>query len=366
MKATILQSHFAKGLNQVYRIVGTRTTLPVLGNILISAKKGRISFSATDLEVGVTTTVTGKIEEEGDVTVPARLISDFISNNSDDTITIESDETTLKASSARYNAKIAGISAEEFPTIPSKPKDSLCSFGRDVFVDTVKKIIIAPAHDETRPTIAGIYFQFSGKSLTLAATDSYRLAEKKIALDKDVPETKIIIPSRTMAEVLRLAGSEGKEDIEIAVTENQVFFIFGESWLVSRVIEGSFPNYSQIIPGSFKVSATVDHKELVSAIKMTALFAKDAANNIKMKVDGDKLVASSALVESGNATSQMPAKVSGEGIEISFNAKYLLDALQVVSPAPVTIKLNDGNSAGMLEFGDDKDYLYIVMPLKIE
>lgn len=366
MKATILQANFAKALSQVSRIISTRSTLPVLGNVLITAKKGKISFSATDLEVGISTQVAGKVEEEGELTVPARLLSDFILNNSDDTIEVTTNETKMHLKSEHYEANISGISAEEFPTVPDAPKELFCSINRVDFVDAVKKVIIAPANDETRPTIAGVFLNFDGKSLTLVATDSYRLAEKKLDLPEIVAERKIIVPTRTMAEVLRLLGSIETDNISIAATDNQIFFIIGEVKVVSRIIEGAYPNYRQIIPTDFKIRVVANYKEYQSAIKMAALFAKDAANNIRVKTADKNLVISSALAQTGDATSNVPAEIVGGEVQVAFNARYILDVLPVMSGEKISLHLNDSTTAGLIASEADKDFIYIVMPLKID
>lgn len=367
MKATILQSNFAKALGQVSRIVSNRTTLPVLGNVLISAKKGKMLLSATDLEIGITTLLAGKVEEEGEITVPARLLSDFILNNSDDTVIISTAETKVNLKSEHYEANINGISAEEFPTVPEAPGEGGSKIKRLDFVDAVKKVIIAAATDETRPTLAGVYFCFSDRKLTLVATDSYRLAEKKISLEEKTEESKIIVPARTMAEILRLAStSENIESITLLAVENQVYFLLGEVLVVSRVIEGAFPNYRQIIPSSFKINVEVDHKDFLAAIKMASLFAKDAANNISLKTKETAVVVASALSQIGSATSSLPAIVSGGEVTASFNARYILDILQVIPAGKIALKLNDSSSAAMVVPDKDKDYIYIVMPLKVE
>lgn len=366
MKFIILQSNIAKGLNNVSRIVSSRTTLPVLSNILVSAKKGKITFSSTDLEVGITTLTNGKVEEEGELTAPARLLSDFILNNNDESVAVgvENNQMTLK--SDKFEAKITGISAEEFPTIPDSPKEIYCTISRDEFLNALKKVLIATATDETRPTLAGVYFDFAGKKLTLAATDSYRLAENKIVLDEEVAEKKAIVPTRTMTEVMRLLSTENVEKIKIAFTENQVFFMIGETRLVSRIIEGAFPPYAQIIPKDFKVKVLVDYKEFVSALKMVSLFAKDAANNIKLTTKKEELTVASAETQSGGANSHIKAKTEGGEIEVSFNVRYLQDVLQVVSTDSVIIKLNDSAAAALIEFEKEKGFLYIVMPLKTD
>lgn len=368
MKLTILQSNFVKAINQVSRVVGTRTTLPVLGNILISAEKGKITLSGTDLEVAITTQATGKIEEDGRLTIPARLLSDFIVNNNDESISLKvSEDNKVHLSSDHFKANINGVSAEEFPTIPSLSKESFCNIKRTDFSDAIKKVLIAPANDETRPVLAGIYFEFKDKTLTLAATDSYRLAEKKLTLESDIAEKKFIVPARTMNEVARLMGTaENAENIAIAATENQVSFVIGETEVVSRLIEGNFPNYSQIIPASSKITATADHQALTNAVKMTSLFAKDAANNIKIKVVAKMLQISSAASEAGDATSEVEAETSGGEVEIAFNSKYVLEVLQVISDDKVVMQFNDEASAGVIKSPKEDSFVYIVMPLRID
>lgn len=368
MKVTILQSNFAKSLNQVSKVVGSRTTLPVLSNILISVKKGKLRFSATDLEVGVTTGTIGKIEEEGEITLPARLLQDFVLNNKDESIELIVDGTTAKLKSERYEAVIQGISAEEFPTVPEAPSEFLITLDKKLFSESLKKVLMAPATDETRPVLAGVYFQFDGKKLVLAATDSYRLAEKTIDLDKEVEPNKIIVPARTMNEILRvLSANEAAAEISLAASESQVSFKVADTYVVSRLIEGAFPNYSQIIPSSFKVTANAKLSELVSAVKMSSLFAKDSANNnLKVSIEKDKVIVSSAASQAGSSKSTVAAATEGDKIEIAFNARYLLDVLNVLNDDQVDLKFNDNTSAGVVASKKDKDYVYIIMPLKVE
>ena len=367
MKFIALQSNFIKALNQVSRVVGTRTTLPVLSNVLISAEKGKIKLSATDLEVAVTVRTIGKIEEEGQLTVPARLLTDFISNNNDESIELSTPkENVLHLKSERYEANISGISAEEFPTVPELPKDHFCSIKIADFADALKKVLIAPANDNTRPVLAGIYFQFSNKILTLAATDSYRLAEIKIDLEEELEEKKFIVPARTMAEVLRLiSGSDLSENIFISSTENQIVFKIGETAIVSRLIEGAYPNYAQIIPANTKIKIHVDHKELLNAVKMTSFFAKNSANNIRIKTEENSLVISSVASETGDSQSKIQASIDGGEISIAFNARYVLDVLQVLGDQKIRFELNDSMSSGVIRGEKDSSFIYIVMPLNI-
>lgn len=365
MKATILQKNFAKALNAVSRIVATRTTLPVLGNILISVEKGKITFGATDLEVGISVEVPGKIESEGKITIPARLLSDFVLNNNDENIAVKQTDLTLNLKSDRFEANIKGIDADEFPTIPEATASEFCKIKSADLSTALKKVIIAAANDETRPVLAGVYFKYDKKTLTLAATDSYRLAEARIDLAQEIEAKEVIVPLRTMNELNRLLTSYVGE-VSIILDENQVFFLLGDVKIVSRLIEGSFPNYNQIIPTSSKITVKVSLIEAVQAIKMSALFSKDIANNIKIILKGKDLTIKSADSEAGNTTSQIKCEASGGEIEVAFNARYLLDALGVLEGEEVIFNFNDEMSPGVIKSEKDKDYLYLAMPLKLD
>jgi len=367
MKLTVLQSNFAKALNQVGRVVGARTTLPVLSNILITAAKGRIELSATDLEIGVIARTIGKVEEEGEITLPAKLLTDFILNNKDESVELSTIETKAKLKSNHFEADIMGISPDEFPKIPTITKKDPLLLPKELFINNLKKVAIAPANDETRPVLAGVYFHFSGKTLTLAATDSYRLAESQIPLENEVPDQKLIVPARTINEVIRLTALNDSEEIAILSTENQVSFKINETEIVSRLIEGSFPNYQQIIPAASKIKITLNFADLLAAVKMSSLFAKDSSNNnVMIKSQKDEVVVSSAVSQTGNSKSSVPALVDGGEIEIAFNARYILDVLQVVESQKITLLLNDQLSAGVIKSPDDKNFLYIIMPLKLD
>lgn len=373
MKATVLQANFAHALNLISRIVSTRTTLPVLGNILIEASKGKLVFSATDLEIAVSAESAGKVDEEGKITIPARLLIDFVVNNNDENISLSLKDLTLTLKSTKYQANIKGISSEEFPTIPVPPKEKFCSLKSEDLLDALRKVVMATANDETRPVLAGVYMKFDGKFLTMAATDSYRLAEKKLEISEVSEKKDIIIPARAMNELLRILSGEKSESVDMIVDENQVFFLIGSVQIVSRLIEGSFPPYEQIIPKEEKISVKCNLSETLSALKMSAIFAKDIANNIKFKIDpspkgaeAGKLLISSTAKEIGDTTSEVKADIKGEGIEIAFNARYLLDVLNILPGDEVNMTFNDDASPCIIRTEKDKSYTYLVMPLKID
>jgi len=367
MKATIIQANFAKALNSVSRVVSNRTTLPVLNNVLIEAKDGKLNMSATDLEIAISAKIIGKVDSDGIITIPARLLSDFVLNNKDKNIDISLSGLNLNLKSEHFEANIKGIDAEEFPTIPSSDMKSFVKIKTTELTEAIRKVAFAAANDDTRPVLAGVLFKFTGKELLLAATDSYRLAEAKIEVEGAKEEREIIVPARTLNELNRVLSSvELDGEVEIIIDETQIFFTVADIRLVSRLIEGSFPNYNQIIPDSSKISLSADIAETLSALKMSALFAKDIANNIKLHVKKGELVIKSAAGESGDTTSKIKAESSGGNLEIAFNARYLIDVMNILSGKKVEMKFNDDSSPCIITCDKDKNYLYLAMPLKTD
>ena len=367
MKISCTQENLNKGLGIVGHMVAGRTTLPVLNNILLKVEKGRLNLAATDLEIGISTWIGAKVDKEGAVTVPARLFTEYVTTNTDKTINLELKETTLRLSSDHFKANIKGIEASEFPLIPEVKEGPKIEIQQADFKDGILKTVFACALDETRPVLSGVYLKIMQNKLKMVATDSYRLAEKTTNLASRVDkQIDFIVPGRTLAEVGRLIDGS-LEQVEIMVGENQVQFKLGPTILISRLIEGSFPDYEQIIPKNTITKSVVKNKELQNAIKMASFFARDSANNIKLRLKKPKnlnIIAVSAQL--GDNTSELQAEISGEDLEIAFNAKFILDCLNILTSEEVTLELAGSLSPGMLRSKDDKNYLYIIMPLKLE
>jgi DNA polymerase-3 subunit beta len=367
MQVTCTQEKLSKALSIVGRTVANRATLPVLSNILMSADNGRLKLTATDLEIGVSTWIGGQAEQNGALTVPARLLTDFVTNNADSKIELKVVETTLHLSSDHFEANIKGIEASEFPTIPEVSGDPLVTISTKEFVEALRQVLIAPAVDDTRPVLAGVLFAFRDGTLNLVATDSYRLAEKKLPLSKKVEQSDLIVPSRSLNELLRIIGSvSGVESISISVNENQILFVVGDTQVVSRLIEGSFPSYEQIIPKATATKAVIDTAEMTGTVKMAALFARESANNIKLEFKEKQLITKSVSAQVGDNVSTMPADLDGPAVEVAFNAKYLLDFLSVVGDKSIQIGINDRQSAAVFKPLKDGNFLYIIMPLRVE
>lgn len=367
MKISCTQENLAKGLNIVSHMVGVRTTLPVLNNILLKVEKGRLKLSATDLEIGINTWIGAKVDQEGAITCPARLLSEYITTNTDKTINFILKETTLHLVSEHFKAHIKGIEASEFPLIPEVKETEKIEVLAADFKDGILKTVFACALDETRPVLAGVYLKINTNKIKLVATDSYRLAEKTINLaNKSQAQKNIIVPARTLAEIARLLD-ESIEKVEITVGENQIQFKLGQTLIVSRLIEGSFPDYEQIIPTDIKTKLQLKNNLFANAIKMASFFARDNANNIKLQLKKPKtfnVVATSPQL--GDNTSEMEVEIVGEALEIAFNAKFILDCLAVAGADEISLEFAGSLSPAIIRPKNDANYLYIIMPLRTE
>jgi len=352
----------------VGRVVSTRASLPVLSNVLLATDGNRLRLSATNLEIGINYWIGSKVDDQGSVTVPARLFAEFVSNLPHGNISLSAIDAVLTVKSPHYESKINGISSEEFPLIPSITTDPVLSLDATVLREALAQVVVAASADEARPVLAGVYMYTEEDNLFLVATDSYRLAEKRLELDGDAPKAfSVIVPARTMQELVRLLG-EAESPVEIYLDENQVMFKLGEVELVSRLIEGQFPNYRQIIPQHAETSFDIDTAEFSRITKVASLFARESAGSVKLDIraEGEVSIMSSDSEVGGN-TSSAECEVNGEDGEISLNARYLTDALAVIKSPQVTFAISGKLSACVLSpAGEDivDDYVHIIMPLR--
>jgi DNA polymerase III subunit beta len=365
MKLICTKDNLKKGLSVVSRVVGVGNPLQVLNNILIKTDQGRIKLSSTNLEIGVNTWIGGAIEEEGSLTVPARLINEYINNLPTEKVTLTTQDTTLNLESENYHTNIRGLSADDFPLIPQVTDDAYAKIDSLEFKDALSETIWAAANNETQPEISGIYFNFEEDKLRIAATDRYRLAERICVLKEPVKAVKeVIIPSRTINEMYKILGS-GKGDVEVYFSESQVLFKFEETELISRLIDGQYPPYKEIIPKEFLTEAASDRTELMHGLKAASLFASDS-NNIQVQAipaEGLKITASS--VAAGENTTVIKAEITGAENHAIFNYRYMLDCLNNLKENQVVLKMNNDSTAAMMVPKGRDNYLYIVMPIKI-
>lgn len=375
MKVSCLQDNLNRGLAIVGRAVSTKSSLPVLGNVLLATEKGRLKLAATNLEIGITSWIGCQIDDEGAITVPARLLTDFVGSLPADRIELYLDvrSRTLNLRCGRYEANIKGIDAEEFPIIPQVSDSVTARIAPDRFREMISQVVFAAASDDTRPVLAGVLANFEVTRLTLAAADGFRLAVRTAQLDEIVGEPlSIIIPARALNELGRIIADQ-EERVEIIVTpaRNQVLFHADSVDLVSRLVEGNFPNYQQIIPQSFKTRTVLDAAEFLKATRIASYFARDSANIVKLSVTAGggltpgRVVVSANAAEVGDNVGELDAIIDGEDSQIAFNAKYLSEVLSVIQSDRVALETQGPNSPGVIRPVGLDDYTHVIMPMHI-
>ncbi|MCL5266330.1 MAG: DNA polymerase III subunit beta [Chloroflexi bacterium] len=373
MKVSCLQENLAKGLSIVGKAVATKSTLPTISNVLIETDDGRLKLAATNLEIAITCWVTAKIEENGAITVPAKLFSEFVNSlpNDDIEMVLNTRTRTLNVKCARYEANFKGIDAEEFPPIPKVSDTATCRVEPAVLEEAINQVVFAAATDDTRPVLAGVLASFDEEALTLAAADGFRLAVRRINLPNSASgKMDIIVPARALHEVARILGDQ-EEPVEVTVTPNrsQALFHMKDVELVSRLIEGSFPNYNQIIPKRHNTRTTIGTADFLKATRIASFFARDASNIVKLQATpGDelspgKMVVAATSAETGDAVSGIDAIVEGEMAQIAFNAKYLSDVLSVLGCAQVALEISSPSSPGVVRPVGADNYTHVIMPM---
>ena len=330
MKLICTQENLSRGLQLVSHIASKNISLPILNNVLLKAEKGALELLTTNLEIGIVCRVRGKVEKEGSFTVQAKTFSDYVNLLPSENITLELSEQGLKIESKKEKTIMKGIESSEFPLIPEVESGNSYEVKAGTLKEALSSVAFTVAFDESRPEISGVFFSFSDKGLTLVATDSYRLAEKRIKLEKSCGEKcQVIVPIKTIQELIRVLGEE-EGLITINSSENQTLFSLGEARLTSRVVEGQYPDYQQIIPKEHRTEVTISTKEFVNTVKRASLFCKPGGNDISLKffpATGEVDI-SAANLQVGESEAKQEASIKGEENNIIFNYRFLLDGLQ--------------------------------------
>lgn len=363
MKVRVTQTKLAHALTLVGRVASTRTALPVLANVLLKVGKNTITLIATNLDIAIIQTIAGKIERPGAITIPARLLSDFVSSLPDEPIDLELDETRLRLSTSNYNSTINGVPAEEFPTLPTINGGKTLTVAASELKQSITQTILAAGTDETRPVLTGAYFHTDNTKVFIAATDSYRLAEKRLeAKTKD--NFGLIVPASALGDVLRIIGDDQGE-INVTYNDSQVQFVLGDSQLITRQIDGEFPAYRQLIPEKSDVSFIVNTQEFMNITKVAALFARESAGSVTLSANPKtkKISMTSVASQVGENTSEAEAEITGEG-QVTLNSRYLIDALNVVDSERVKFRFSGKVSPCVLQPEGGEAYTHIIMPLK--
>ncbi len=375
MKVSCLQENLAKGLSIVGRAVATRSTLPVLSNILLATDQGRLKLSATNLEIGITCWIGGKVEEDGAMTVPARTFVDLVGALPAERVDMELivRTQTLNLKCGRFENNIRGIDATEFPLIPTADDANAIRIDPDSLRTMINQVVFAAAADESRPILTGVLARFDKDQVTFAAADGFRLAVRTAPLIEPVATpVSVIIPARALAELGRVSGDqESPVIINITPSKSQVLFHLDNIDLVSQLIDGNFPDYAQIIPKKKETHTVVGATELLKACKAANVFARESADIVKLTIEPGSEIApghvtvQATSAETGDNVGEMDATVEGAAIQIAFNVKYLIDFLSVANAAQVALETSTPSSPGKFTPVGDDTFLCVVMPMHI-
>lgn len=382
MKISCLQENLSRGLGVVGRAVASRATLPVTQNVLLSTEGGMLRLSATNLEISITTKIGAMVEEEGAMTVPARLLIDFVNSLPSDRIdlTMEPDSRLLQIRAGRSSANIHGTDASDFPPIPRVSDGVPARISSSVMKSVIPRVTVAAATEDSRPVLTGVNMKLSGDKFTMAAADGFRLAVHHGPLIQPIEEEiGVIIPSRTMNEVERLLGSRDESvDIMLAPGNGQALFRVpagtDDVEIVSQLLTGTFPSYEQLIPQNYTTRTVLDLPTFQRATRTAAIFARDGSNIIRMQASPaaedenyGKLMISARSEELGNGEGVLDiAEIEGEESKIAFNSRYLLDLLNVLEQGQVAMETTTSSSPGVFKPIDSDAYVHVVMPMFVQ
>lgn len=366
MQLQVTQENLNKALSVVARVASARNTLPILANVLIKTVDNRLSISATNLDIAITQHIGAKVSEEGAITVPARLMQDFISSLPSGVIELKLDESKLHITTDQYQSVVNGVVADDFPVMPAINAGGENSRTWTINAATLKKglqqVIMAASSDESRPVLTGVLLQVSDGRLYAAATDSYRLAEKE--LGKNEQDVTLLIPATAIQDLLRIIG-DYDDAVSVTHDDQQILFQANDVDLVARLIDGKYPDYRKLIPASFEVEAKVKRADLVNVTKVSSLFARESAGSVTINVDEAKneLSIRSVASQLGENTASASGQIKGSG-SITLNSRYLLDALHAFSGDEVIFGFNGKLEPTLLRDPAGGDYVHIIMPLK--
>ena len=374
MKLKILKSKLKEGLSIVERITTKSLTLPILNTVLLQAEKNFLNLSTTDLEVGIRWWNLAKIEKEGAITVPARVFSNFIGLLEEKPVDLEVKNQTLVIESEKYQTKIKGFNPEEFPIIPKITEGELVDIDNILFCQGLNQVVQIPILSSARPEISGVYLYFQKDLVKIVATDSFRLGEKKLFFEKKLPllqEYSLILPQRAAKEIVNIFG-EQKGELKIYFSANQILFEFPmeetahpKIQLVSKLIEGEYPNYQAIFPKESETKIVLGKNEFLNQLKAASLFASKM-NEVRLKTNRKKeeIEIFSQNPELGEYQSSLSGKITGEESEVSFNYRFLIDGLSNIKSSEVIFELNGEEGPAVLKPVADTSYVYLVMPVK--
>lgn len=372
MKVSCLQENLSRGLSIVSRAVSSRSTLPVLANVLVATDNGRLKLSATNLEIVITCWIGAKVETEGATTIPARTFSDLVNNLPQEQVELELDDTnqTIHLECGRTEANIRGIDAQEFPLVPDPDLTQSLRLKAGTFKQMVQQVTFAAATDDTRPTLTGVSMEFDESTLKMAATDAFRLSVRTADIGRKMEPRKVIIPARALAELARVINDDD-EELHVMTPEgrNQIIFKLDNLVVVSQLIDGTFPDFTPIIPSRYTTRATMGTQQLLKACKTAAIFARESSHTAKVKItpgnelSGAYTAISATSAETGDNEVQVDATVEGGEVEVAFNVKYMTDVLGVIDAPQVALETTTSMEPGVIRPVGSDEFFHIIMPM---
>jgi len=376
MKVTVLQENLARGLGIVSRAVSPRSTLPVLANVMLATDEGRLRLSATNLELGITCWIAARIEEEGSTTVPSRTFADLVNTLPGDQValTLDTSTQTLNVRSGTSTNDIKGIDAQEFPPLPVPDMEGAVQLEIADFREMIHQVSFAASTDEARPVLMGVLMVLEEDQITMAAADGFRLSVRHATLTAPAPlPLNVIIPARALNELARISGDgEGTISMAVPTGRGQVIFRVKDAELVSQLIEGTFPDYQQIVPRSYKSRTLVSTNALLKACKQAEIFAREGSNVARLDIkaaEGEltpsEVEISATSEETGKNETIVEATVDGSGVLIAFNVKYLREALEVIRTPNVALETSAPNAPGVVRPVGEEDFLHVIMPMHL-
>lgn len=373
MKFTCTKENISHSLDLVSSIAGKQVNLPILSNILVQVNESGVKLIATNLEISVSVNLRAKVEQTGSFTVPAKTLTDFVHLLPEEQVELEKQDNEIFIKCGKSSTKIKGMDAEDYPVVPGIEEEHPYVVEVDNFKNSLSQVVIACAKNEIRPELSGIFFGFftnDFQGLTLAATDSYRLAEKKLSVSQGSDEVKVIVPARTAQEIIRLLtmskDQQAENNVRLWVGENQIGLRYDDFEFSSRLVDGKYPDYTQIIPGEFKTTSVFSAAAMINKIKAASLFTTTGVNAVSFDLSPEQsnIGISSTSTQTGEHSSEIEADVKGEENSILLNHRYVLDGLQNIESEEIEFKVNSGDAPCLFRGKGKDEYVYIVMPIR--
>ena len=376
MKFTCEQDKLQKALNAVSRAIPNRSSLPITNHILLESSQNELIISATDAEtLAITYAIPANVGEQGSLALPSRLLTDFVSSLPPDMIDFGQKDNSYQAQlkCAKNKSSIEGLDPAEFPPIPKSSGPSEFQLSAKLFKDALNKVVFSAATDDSRPILTGVQFLIVKNQLTLAAADGFRLSVCNLDLKSDSDLPAFVVPARALGELSRLLNDLGDKNLAMKINEQntQVEFDLGYSRMIAQLLQGTFPNYEQLIPNEWKTRIGISSKEFIRETKIASIFARDGSGIIRLSADpnGDsagKLVIAAKADELGDNVGEIDAKIEGEGLNIAFNSRYLMDALQILENEDLIIEGSSSQSPGVIKSANEENFLHVVMPMFVQ